>query len=241
MSPDEFIQELKALGTRYRADHEKRYLKSSAPFFGVTVPDTRRLTAPVASAFKQSGDLRGAITFGTALWSTGAHEPKLAAAIIVSQCEAFYDDRVWRLGRAWLNDIDNWALCDGIAPNLVGPFVCVSRRNHKSRRKEILRWTRDENPWIRRGALLATARSIRDAHEYQFTFDVCGKLLGDPDYFVQKALGWMLRECAHHNPREVITFIQRHRANMRKSTITNAVSRLPKTLQRAARSGQAGI
>lgn len=179
--------------------------------------------------------------FGAALWNTGAHEPKLAASIIVGACESFYDDRVWRLGRAWLDDIDNWALCDGIAPNLVGPFACRSRRNHKSHRKEILRWTRDENPWIRRGALLATVRCIREAQEYQFTFDVCDRLLGDPDYFVQKALGWVLRECAHSGPREVITFIQGRRANMRKSTITNAVSRLPKTLQRAARNGHAGI
>jgi 3-methyladenine DNA glycosylase AlkD len=241
MKPDEFVQELRGAGTRRRAEHEKRYLKSSAVFLGVPVPETRRLSAPVANAFKQSGDLRGAIAFATSLWSTRIHEPKLAAAIIVSACEPLYDDRVWRLGRVWLGDIDNWALCDGIAPNLVGPFVCASQRNHKSRRKEILRWTRDANPWVRRGALLATIRGIRDAHEYKFTFDVCRLLLNDPDYFVQKALGWMLRECAHHNPREAITFIQSHRVQMRKSTITNAVSRLPKTLQRAARDGRAGI
>lgn len=235
--PDELVSELKRSGTRMRAVNEKRYLKSDGVFFGVTVPNTRRLTRPVAAEFKKCGDLGGALAYASALWETGVHEPRVSAILIVEACEPFYDDRVWELGRAWLGDIDNWGHCDGIGPGMLSPFVQVGRTRHKSRRRTVLRWTRDDSLWVRRGALLATMRSTRHDKEWQFVLAVAERLLEDPEYFVQKGLGWMLRECAHHNPREVITFIQTHRDGMRRSTITNAVSRLPKTLQKAARQG----
>jgi 3-methyladenine DNA glycosylase AlkD len=177
------------------------------------------------------------VRFARALWNTRVHEPRVAAIIIVSACEPFYDDRVWDLGRGWLDSLDNWGHCDGVAPGLLSPFIQVARPRHKSRRREVLRWTRDPNLWVRRGALLANLRSVRYDKEWRFLLDVATRLLEDHEYFVQKGLGWMLRECAHHNPREVISFIQTHRGRMRRSTITNAVSRLPKTLQKAARSG----
>jgi 3-methyladenine DNA glycosylase AlkD len=239
MNPDvdEFVAALKRSGTRMRAVHEKRYLKSDGTFFGVPVPVTRRLARPLAAEFRNREDLTGAIRFSRALWSTKAHEPRVAAIVIVSTCEDLFDDRVWDLGRHWLDTLDNWAHCDGVAPGLLSPFIQTGRPRHKSRRREVLRWTRDTNLWVRRGALLANMRSVRYDKEWRFLLDVAGRLLDDPESFVQKGLGWMLRECAHHNPREVITFIQTHRACMRRSTITNAVSRLPKTLQKAARNG----
>ena len=236
---EQLLAQLKKSGTRMRAESEKRYLKSEAQFFGVTVPTTRRLAKPVCTHFAQSADLAGALAYGRKLWVTKVHEPRVAAIAIVAACAGFYDDRVWELGQRWLSEIDNWALCDGIGPHLLAPFACAQRPRHKSRRREIKGWTKNANPWIRRGALLSTYRSTKVDHECDFLFDVARPLLGDRDYFVQKGLGWMLRECAHHRPCEVITFIQSYRDEMRKSTITNAVSRLPKTLQKAAREGQA--
>ena len=156
---------------------------------------------------------------------------------MVCACEPFYDDRVWTLGQRWAGDLDNWALCDSIGPGMLAWFVQVGRPRHKVRRREVLTWTRHPNPWMRRAALLSSVRSIRTDREWAFVLSVAQPLIEDSDYFVQKGLGWMLRECAHNNPREVIEFIQEHRSRMRRSTITNAVSRLPKTLQRAAKAG----
>lgn len=235
LQPEDLVSELKKAGRRLRALNEKRYLKSQSTFFGVTVPKTRSLAAPLASAFRKSRDLTGALECACGLWATGVHEPRVAAVMIVGACAEFYDDRVWKLGRAWLGDIDNWALCDGIAPGLLAPCARTAMARYRSRRREVMRWTRDPNPWVRRGALLTTLQSIRNDHESEFVIAVATRLVIDTDYYVQKGLGWMLRECAHYNPRDVISFVQKHRATMRRSTITNAVSRLPKTLQRAAR------
>ena len=239
MQPDPLalIEDLKSSGVRLRAVGEKRYLKSDAVFFGVTLPKTRKLVAGQVAEFKRRQDLTGAIKFSKVLWQTGVHEPRTAAIMLIEHCESFYDDRVWALGQSWLGELDNWALCDGVAPGLIAPFVQTAVQKHKSRRREVLRWTRDTNPWIRRGALLASILSTRIDREWEFVLNVAVRLREDPEYFVQKGLGWMLRECAHHNPREVIEFIQTHRSVMRRSTVTNAISRLPRTLQKAARQG----
>jgi len=234
------IDELRRAGTRMRAAQEKRYLKSGAVFYGVTVPRTRSIARAFAAELCEQRDLGSALQLAAGLWQDGAHESKLAATIVVCECSSFYDERVWKLGAAWLHDIDNWALCDSIGPGMLSPFVRKDAEKYRSRRQEVVRWTRSANPWVRRGALLSTLGSTRLDHEWEFLARVALPLVQDPDYFVQKGLGWMLRECAHHSPREVITFIQEHRDRMRRSTITNAVSRLPTTLQRAARGRPAG-
>jgi len=231
------IAELQRSGTRMRAAQEKRYLKSQTVFYGVTVPRTRFLAHHHVADLRERGDLDRVLQLAMYLWQDGAHESRMAATFVVCECSAFFDDRVWRMGSSWLGEIDNWALCDGIGPGILGPFVRREREKHRSRRREVVRWTRSDNPWVRRGALLCTLGSTRLDHEWDFLCHVALPLVEDPDYFVQKGLGWMLRECAHHNPREVISFIQEHRERMRRSTITNAVSRLPTTLQRAARTG----
>ena len=65
------LDELKQSGTRYRAVNEKRYLKSQAEFYGVTVPRTRALTRTYSSTFRKEQDLSGALRFARALWSDG--------------------------------------------------------------------------------------------------------------------------------------------------------------------------
>lgn len=233
------LTELRNAGTRLRAVSEKRYLKSDSVFYGVTVPRIRAITKQHVLELRTRKDLSSVLQLAQHLWKDGAHDSRMAATFAVCECEAFYDDRVWKLGSAWLSDIDTWALCDNIGPGMLSPFVRRCRERHRSRRQEVVRWTRHPNPWVRRGALLATLGSTRLDLEWEFLERVAVPLVEDPDYFVQKGLGWMLRECAHHNPREVITFIQEHKDSMRRSTITNAVSRLPTTLQRAAR-GESG-
>jgi len=231
------LSELQSAGTRMRAVNEKRYLKSNSVFYGVTVPRIRAIAKAHVSELRARKDLSSVLQLAQHLWKDGAHDSRMAATFAVCECDGFYDDRVWKLGAFWLSEIDTWALCDNIGPGMLAPFVRRCRERHRSRRQEVVRWTRNANPWIRRGALLATLGSTRLDREWEFLERVAVPLVEDPDTFVQKGLGWMLRECAHHNPREVITFIQEYRDRMRRSTITNAVSRLPTTLQRAARGG----
>jgi len=237
MHPDELIAELKKSGKRMRALHEKRYLKSDRTFFGVAVPVIRKLAAPIAAEFKKNDDLRGALRYAHALWQTEVHEPRTSAILIIAGCEPLYDEQVWELGRGWLDQIDNWGHCDGISSYLLAPLLQNSHQTYRSRRRDVTRWIRHDNPWVRRAALVSTIRNIRADKECKLILKLASRDVTDPDYFVQKGLGWMLRECAHHNPREVISFIQQHRDLMRRSTITNAISRLPKTLQKAARNG----
>jgi 3-methyladenine DNA glycosylase AlkD len=234
---DLLVADLRKSGTRIRAANEKRYLKSDAVFYGVTVPQTRALARTHSAPYRKNQDLAGALKLARGVWSDGAHESRTAAIVIVCSCDSFYDDRVWTLGQRWLRSIDNWAHCDGIGPGMLAPFVQSVTPRCKTRRREVLGWTGHRNPWLRRGALLATMRTVRYDKEWKLLFSIAAPLVEDPDYYVQKGLGWMLRECGHHNPREVISFIQEHREQMRRSTITNAISRLPKTLQKAARTG----
>lgn len=230
------VSELQSEGTPLRAAHDKHSFKSDSVFYGVTVPRIRIIVRTNVSDLCAQSNLSSVLQLAQALWKDGAHESRLAATFAVCECEAFYDDRVWKLGATWLSDIDNRALCDNIGPGMLAPFVRSHRERHRSRRQEVVRWTRSENPWIRRCALLATLGAVRDDRDWELLSRVAPPLVQDSDYNVQKGLGWMLRECAHHNPREVITFIQEHRDQMRRSTITSAISRLPATLQRAARS-----
>src|SRR5271154_3192226 len=74
----EIVAALRPLGTRERAAQEKRYLKSDLEFWGVSVPDIRRV---VTAAVRQPPGLARdeAIEWALELWREPVHERRTAA------------------------------------------------------------------------------------------------------------------------------------------------------------------
>ena len=73
---------------------------------------------------------------------------------------------------------------------------------------EILdKWITDENLWIRRSAILAHLKH-KENMDQEKLFSYCIQCAHEKEFFIQKAIGWVLREYSKTQPEGVSNFIE---------------------------------
>lgn len=67
-------------------------------------------------------------------------------------------------------------------------------------------WIEDENLWLRRTAILFQLK-YRNEMDFERLRRYCLKTQGEKEFFIRKALGWILREASKQSPEEVKTIL----------------------------------
>ncbi|MCB1081356.1 MAG: DNA alkylation repair protein, partial [Chlamydiia bacterium] len=75
---------------------------------------------------------------------------------------------------------------------------------------ELEKWTYHENFWIRRAALVYTLPYAKPGFDPERMLSWAARYATDPEWFIQKAIGWWLRVLGEHNPERVILFLEIH-------------------------------
>jgi 3-methyladenine DNA glycosylase AlkD len=96
------------------------------------------------------------------------------------------------------------------------------------------RWAGDHDFWLRRAALLALLGSLRRGEgDFERFARYADAMLEDKEFFVRKAIGWVLRETARKRPGLVCTWLLPRAARASGVTIREAIKPLSEQ-QRAA-------
>jgi 3-methyladenine DNA glycosylase AlkD len=91
------------------------------------------------------------------------------------------------------------------------------------------RWNRSTNPWKRRQsvvALIEYASKRQRFLPYEFMISQIKTLLDDGDYYVQKGVGWTIREIGNAYPMEIQTFLEQHVARLSSQAWTGATKNM---------------
>ena len=214
---------LRAAGTAERAAQEKRYLKSELEFFGVTVPELRRV---VTAAVRGYAGLDGAgmVAWAVALWGEPVHERRMAAVEILTLAAPRLGAGELAVVERLVRESGTWALVDGLAGNVAGEIALRDPRSWPV----IDRWAVDADFWVRRSALLALLRGIRSRQPELARFTRYAEpMLPEREFFIRKAIGWVLREISKRDPAWVASWTELHLAGMSGVTFREAVRRLP--------------
>ena len=99
-----------------------------------------------------------------------------------------------------------WDSVDSIAPTIVGDIV---KRDRKSGEKIMLQWSDSDNMWLNRAAILHQLKYKKDTDE-KVLIEIIIKHKNSNEFFIQKAIGWVLREYAKTNPVFVQQFVASH-------------------------------
>jgi 3-methyladenine DNA glycosylase AlkD len=181
---------------------QKAYLKVPYKLIGHRVPEMRA----VAKATRKAGshpphdDLVAALN---ATWRSDIYEDKLLAIILAGYHES-------QLTRAdvrdvflqWAQELVGWSLLDGLAIDVMGRIAL----REPDLFKDSLAWLAEPSFWTRRAALLIHLPAIR-GHELRFKIlqQAAETLIGEREFFITKALGWVLRELFDRMPDEAET------------------------------------
>jgi 3-methyladenine DNA glycosylase AlkD len=215
---------LRPLGTPERAVREKRYLKSDLEFFGVTVPDIRR-TVKAAVRGHRGLEAREMVAWAVALWREPVHERRAAAVELLSLAAPRLSgddlDTVERLVR----ESGTWAYVDGLAGSVAGEVVL-----HDPARawRRVDAWAVDDDFWVRRSSLLTLLRGIQGgAPELRRFTSYAEPMLTEKEFFIRKAIGWVLREISRRDPAWVTSWTNGHISEISGVSLREAVRHLP--------------
>ena len=89
-------------------------------------------------------------------------------------------------------DVDNWATSDALSA-MVAEIV----ENDHAHSKTLKKWNRSKNPWLRRQSVVGIynyARLRKNHLNAESALELIEPLLEDPHFYVQRGVGWALRE-----------------------------------------------
>ena len=87
--------------------------------------------------------------------------------------------------------------------------------------KIMLEWSKDSNIWLKRVAILYQL-SLKDKVDEIILDKMLVNNLGDNEFFINKAIGWALRDYSKFNPEWVREFIKKNKDNMANLSIREA-------------------
>lgn len=201
------------------ADVEKsadmaRYHKVDRPYLGVSNPAIDDCT----KEWRKTLELAPRLTLAHALWATNIHEARVAAAKLLTQARIRPDDtEAWTLIQSWVPDFDAWAIADHAS-------IAGQKRLawDPTRLDDIEPWTRSDHMWTRRAALVMTLPWTKNRYPKPDELSQRERILGwaaayvtDPEWFIQKAVAWWLRDLSKRDPDRTRAFLAEHGEQMK--------------------------
>lgn len=215
--------QLAEFGEPQRAAAERSYLKSQLRHLGAPVPAVRRVVRNWVRTHPQvtHDDL---FAICDALWVEPVHERRLAAIELLQALprKVGGDDLPWI--ERHLRECHTWALVDPLAGLVLADLVA---REPAAVLPTLDGWVGDDDVWIRRSAVLALRSAVRRGDQMDRLFCYAETLLPDKEFFVRKAIGWVLREVAPHHPREVSAWLRDHMDTISLITLREPLRKLP--------------
>ena len=204
-----------------RAPQQQAYMKSAMPFIGVTVPEVRKRAKTVYRnhPIDSAGAWRRVVQH---LWRNAAYrEVRYAAleAIGYSRYRRFLNLDALPLIEELVTTGAWWDFVDQIATQTVGKLLA----DHPNEMDPVLRdWSMGDDIWLRRTAILAQLK-FKDRTDEALLFDCIEPSVGDPEFFLGKAIGWALREYSKTSPDAVTRYVTNNEARLSNLSVREAL------------------
>jgi 3-methyladenine DNA glycosylase AlkD len=195
------LQALRARADAKRAEWERAYQKSRWEHWGVPLPG-------MDAAIRETlGDLtqKEALSLCVRLWREPVWDLKIVAGRILAGKAIEPNDRVWAFVTERLAELDGWAVADNLA--MAGSRCLVAE---PGRLDAVEAWIESSHLWTRRAALVFTLPWTKEKRDPERMLGWAARLAEDRQWFIQKAVGWWLRELSKRDPKRVRRFLKEH-------------------------------
>jgi 3-methyladenine DNA glycosylase AlkD len=188
------------------------YMKSAMPYLGVSARDLRatcrRLFAslefPTAAAWRKA-------VLG--LWRPAAFREERYAAFELTgirPARAFQDLNALPMYEEMIVTGAWWDFVDALAKHRVGTLL---RLHPRPMRKTMLEWSQCDDLWKRRSAILCQL-AFKKETDLELLYACIEPSLASREFFLQKAIGWALRQYAWVDPREIRRYVRSHQGEL---------------------------
>ena len=210
----EIIDCLEARADNVRALDMSKYMKNKFEFFGVGAPDRNEIWKPYFKEAKKTKKIDW--NFIEICFKHDKRECQYTAAYYLKYIQRFLvEDDIPKLKelvltKSWWDTVD-------ILDKVIGSIIY----NNKNLHPIILERSKDDNIWLRRVAIDHQLLRKENTDE-QLLEKILINNLNHKEFFVNKAIGWALRDYSKTNPQWVRNFIEVHKENMASLSIREA-------------------
>jgi len=221
MTPQDALAALEQLGDAEKAVEMEAYHKIERRYLGVP---SGTLDAH-AKDWRQTLSLLDRLSLAQGLWETDVFEARITAAKLLTQARIRPDDTpAWDMIQSWVPEFDSWAIADAVSS-------AGSRRliADPMRLDVVEGWTTSDHLWTQRAALVMTLPWTKQSHPEPTELEARERILvwaagyvANPEWFIQKAIAWWLRDLSKRDPERVRAFVTVHGDKMSKFARTEA-------------------
>jgi 3-methyladenine DNA glycosylase AlkD len=224
-----FTRRLRRAGSAARAAGEKAYLKSDLRFWGTSQDTIRAAVREYCAA--HPGPTRAELrAIAQSLYATDVHELRASAIGVLERERETLDGRDLPWVIALVRKSKSWAYVDWIAPKVIGDVIARDPRA----RKQLRVWAKDTDFWVRRTALLAEHDALRaGGGDFALWSRLAAAMLDEREFFIRKAIGWVLREVSKKRPELTYAFLRTHRDRVSRLSLLEGAKYLPAAKRRA--------
>lgn len=195
-----------------KAPQMQAYMKSRMPFHGVPAPLLRKVCGG-AFADLPLESAAGWQTLVLELWRGARFREERYAALLLCghrRAEPYQTCAAMRMYEEMIVTGAWWDYVDDIASHRVG---LILRREPARMRRKMLAWSRCAHLWKRRTAILCQLGLKADT-DVELLYACIEPSLASTDFFLQKAIGWALRQYAWTEPAEVLRYVRANQARL---------------------------
>jgi 3-methyladenine DNA glycosylase AlkD len=181
----------------------KKYMRDQFEYLGIKSP---QLAALLKDFIKQNGlpPLEQLDTISRELWSLPQREFQYTTNSFLGRLENQLEPDIITTIEYLLITKSWWDTVDSIAGGIVGPFF---KRYPKVREKYLKKWRKSDNFWLRRTTLLFQLGYKKET-DFDLLCELIRENLGSDEFFINKAIGWALRQYAWTDPKAVKRFVK---------------------------------
>jgi 3-methyladenine DNA glycosylase AlkD len=184
-----------------KAKQMARYMKNRFAFLGIQQPLRKELSKPFIQTAKKL-DMPVIIRQAGELWQLPEREYQYVAMELLFAGSKQWNPAAREFFLQLVTDKSWWDTVDFIAARLVGGWF-----REKNDREILLSWIRSDNIWQNRTALLFQL-FYKEKTDSEFLFRAIDELKGKKEFFIQKAIGWSLRQYHRSAPEKVEAFVE---------------------------------
>lgn len=200
---DEIVYQLERNKNENNQTRMEAYMKHYFPFYGIKSPELKKLLKPI---FDKNSRISETKRFHTArlLFQEEHRECHYAALSLLEEginksplsAIGFYKELL--MTKPW------WDSIDMISTKLCGSyfkrFPCMLEPITED-------WKRSSHMWVRRSSILHQLK-FKDYTNEQLLFETIHSVKHEKEFFIEKAVGWALREYSKTNPHAVVSFLE---------------------------------
>lgn len=207
------------------ARERARHMKTTLPMLGLTVPALRQVFKCGFSFSRQA--FAGQFPIWSRIWAAPtSHEASLLAVYYLESLkQPPADVALWPQIAPWAAGITCWDQSDGLS----GVYSRCHEDDPERVYPDLAAWNASANPWERRQSLVCLfffARLRRRQPPVDHVLPLVEARLADPHYYVQKGLGWCLRECFNVYPGPTLEFLTLHAGDLAPAAWQAATEKL---------------